>query len=279
MTQLEIGPGQTALNDHLKRQGLLPSTRRKYTGIVKSITGGDALKWLRRRVHARTPLGTILPMRAAVKHFLIAERGYDADELDALLPKARGRPSRARFALLPHQLAVYYMAVDEDVDLEPSRTILLMLPDTGLRISEMCGLRLNNLQRFAPGQLDLVFRGKRDKERVVPLNRRAQKTLDIYMEAHPIDDWLFPGRFKQSPIGPPAVRKYTRRIAERYPDLKGLSPHILRHTFATTALRKGMDLRTLQVILGHTSIQTTQRYLHPDRGMLREAMDRMDDDM
>ena len=77
------------------------------------------------------------------------------------------------------------------------------------------------------------------------------------------------------PIGPHGVRKYTRKIAADYPSLSGLSPHVLRHTFATMALRNGMDLARLQTILGHESIETTRRYLHPTVGDLQDAMDKM----
>jgi integrase/recombinase XerD len=59
--------------------------------------------------------------------------------------------------------------------------------------------------------------------------------------------------------------------------LVGLSPHILRHTFATMAIRRGVDLKTLQVLLGHENIATTQRYLHPTVDDLGAAVDKLDD--
>jgi site-specific recombinase XerD len=72
--------------------------------------------------------------------------------------------------------------------------------------------------------------------------------------------WLFSG-YMGRPISPHGIRKYTRQIAERYPDLLGLSPHVLRHTFAVMSLKRGMGIETLQETLGHSSLETTRRYL------------------
>ena len=72
----------TALTQRLKRRGLLPSTRDKYQEILNAANHDDLLGWLGKKFHARTPLGTLLPARAAVKHFLISEHGYTEDELD-----------------------------------------------------------------------------------------------------------------------------------------------------------------------------------------------------
>ena len=261
------------LDKHLKRRGLLPSTRDKYRAILSPAPKQDLVGWMERKVHARTPIGTVLPLRAAVKHYLVSELGYDPDDVDSILPKAKGREAAVRHALTPNQLGVYHLAV-EDVDIEPARTILNLLPMTGLRISEMCGLRVRDVQHHE-GRPFLQFRGKKDKERIVPLGRTAEKTLISYVKNHRLGEWMFAG-YSGHAIGPHAVRKYTRKIAERHSELDGLSPHVLRHTFATMALRKGMDLKTLQMILGHENIQTTQRYLHPTVGDLQVQMDRLD---
>jgi len=264
-----------ALNHHLKRRGLLPSTRDKYEEILEKAPTDDLISWINGRVNVRTPLGTVLPMRAAVKHYLVAVQGYDPDEVDELLPKARGRAARVRQALTPQQLALYHIAVDE-VDQQPAHTILALLPCTGLRIGEMCSLRLSNIYRRGPS-VYLQFHGKRDKERVVPLTSAGRKELERYLVQEQPTDWLFPGY--NGPIGPHGVRKYTRKMAADYPELAGLSPHVLRHTYATLGLRKGMDIKELQVLLGHENIQTTSRYLHPSIEDLQGAVDRLDNEV
>lgn len=261
----------TTLQSHLRQQQLLPSTRTQYTSIIER-SGDDPVTWLKNRLNARTPIGTVLPYRAAVKHLLISEHGYTDEEVKSLLPKAKGRPTAFRHALSPELLAVYHTCVDELP--EPSRTILTLLPKTGLRIGEICSLADDNIQ-VVQGIRSLVFRGKRDKERIIPLSRSAEKSLDDYLSStQRVSEWLFPNPMG-APISQHAVRKYTRGIAAKVPDLDGLSPHILRHTFATMAIRRGMDLKTLQALLGHESIETTSRYLHPEVRDLKEAIDRV----
>jgi integrase/recombinase XerC len=247
------------LQEHLTQQQLLPSTKAQYKSILTRAEGKDPIAWLKGRIHARTPIGTVLPYRAAVKHYLMAEQGYTEDELRELLPKAKGRPTAYRHALTPEALATYHVAV-EDVP-NPSQTILALLPKTGLRISEICGLQVGDVQNVS-GVRAFVFRGKRDKQRVVPLTKSAEVTLDTHIQLTGPTKWLFTGQMG-GPLTPHAVRKHTRSIALQNPDLQDLSPHVLRHTYATLLVARGVDLKTIQSLLGHESIETTSRYLHP----------------
>jgi len=134
----------------------------------------------------------------------------------------------------------------------------------------VCDLEKRNIIK-SRGVVGLRFRGKGDEERFVPLNSAAQKALKSYMNVHDPKKWLFQGNSGR-PISPESVRKVCRKMRKAHPDLGELTPHVLRHTFATMALRKGADLRTVQALLGHKSIQTTARYLHPDAGMLHDAV-------
>lgn len=261
---------------HLKKEGLLSSTRDKYEDIIDSAfnESSDLVKWIEKKVHSRMPIGTILPIRAAIKHYLISVLGYDEDELKQLLPKAKGRKNKLREALSPTQLAVYHAAVDQ-IDQEPAHTILALLPSTGLRIGEITALHLDHIKKSG-NRLYLKFHGKRDKERIVPLTKAGSAILSLYLRTNKPQNWLFKG-YGDGPITPHAIRKYTRQIAEDYPELIGISPHSLRHSYATMALRKGVDLKTLQTLLGHESIVTTQRYLHPTTDDLIDAVDKLDD--
>jgi len=255
-----------SIESHLKRQGLLPETREKYGRILQQ-AGEEPVAWLHKKLHARTPIGTVLPLRAAVKHLLISE-GYTPDEVTAMLPKAKGRPCGLRDSLTVEQLALYYKVTERQGD--PVKTILKLLPKTGLRISEICSLSRSNLVKQG-GVAGIKFRGKRDEERFVPLNSAAQTALKRYLSIYEPDRWLFHGN-SGGPISPEAVRKVCRKMRKNHPALGELTPHVLRHTFATMALRNGADLRTVQALLGHKSIQTTARYLHPDAGILQSAV-------
>jgi site-specific recombinase XerD len=261
------------LDKRFKNRGLLPSTQEKYGVILSAVESDDPLHWLNKRIEPSMPIGTVLPLRAAVKHYLIAEKGYSEEELDALLPKAKGRQPRWRQALSPDALALYHGLVDA-VSAEPVHTILSLLPATGMRIGEITTLRVEDLREVG-GRYYFSFYGKGDKPRVVPLSLAGEKALKSYMEfSHPTN-WLFPGR-SGNHITQHAVRKYTRKMATAHVELEGLSPHVLRHTAATLWLRKGADIRQVQALLGHQSIVTTQRYTHPDVEMLVDVVDRAD---
>lgn len=261
--------GAAALDAHLKKKGLLPRTRRQYSSIVRRIGRKDPVKWLEERIGAHTPIGTILPFRAACKHYLMSERGLTDEEASELLPKAKGRPGRLRNSLSPQELSVY--VEESDKRSNPVRTILLLLPKTGMRIGEMCNLRTSDLTEMQ-GVRGFLFRGKRSQQRFVPLQRSAQSLIDSYLdESHDGGEWMFSG-YRGLPMRPDSVRKVTRRMAGTCKELEGLSPHLLRHTFATEAIRAGMDLKKLQALLGHASIETTSRYLHPDAQMLFDAL-------
>jgi integrase/recombinase XerD len=168
-------------------------------------------------------------------------------------------------------LVAYYQAAETYSD--PVRTILLLLPRTGLRISEMCNLRVEEDTKRG-GVRGLLFRGKRDEQRFVPLNAPAAKALDEFKRKYSPTEWFFLG-YGGSPITPAAVRKVTRAIADADPNLAGLSPHVMRHTFLSHALKRGVDLRTLQALAGHKNIETTARYLHPDAEMLSAAVNKL----
>ena len=170
-----------AFKKHLKKEGLLSSTRDKYEDIIDSAfnESSDLVKWIEKKVHSRMPIGTILPIRAAIRHYLVSVVGYSEDELKELLPKAKGRKNKLREALTPSQLAIYHAAVDQ-IDQEPAHTILALLPSTGLRIGEITALHLDNVKKKS-NRLYLQFRGKRDKERIVPLTKAGSAILSLYL--------------------------------------------------------------------------------------------------
>jgi site-specific recombinase XerD len=261
-----------SLDNHLRQQQLASGTRKCYMAIADRIGRKDPIKFLRKAISSETPIGTVLTLRAGVRHFLIGHKKISPEEADKLLPKAKGRPSKLRSSLSQEALDLYRYEVEEVV--EPARTILLLLPETGMRIAEVCSLRRKDIQEWQ-GIRGFLFRGKRGKQRFIPFSVGAAALIDEYLSEKGKDsmeeDWLFIG-YKGTPIQPHAIRKHTRKLATLHPQLKGLSPHVLRHTFATNALKKNMQMETLKVLLGHSSILTTSRYLHPDAEMLRNAI-------
>ena len=153
------------------------------------------------------------------------------------------------------------------------KAMLEVLYATGLRVSELVGLRLDqiNLQQ---GVVRVV--GKGDKERLVPLGEESVDWLRRYIrdvrpeffKAEP-DATLFPsnrGRMMTRQTFWHAVRRYTVIAGIN----KALSPHVLRHAFATHLLNHGADLRVVQMLLGHSDISTTQIYTHIAKERLKE---------
>lgn len=154
------------------------------------------------------------------------------------------------------------------------RAMLEVLYASGLRVSELIRLRVQDLNADAGV---LQCRGKGDKQRLVPVGRSALEHLQVYLkEARPCilhgrpSEFLFPtGR------GRPLTRQtFWRKIAQ-YGVQAGLSthltPHLLRHSFATHLLERGADLRSVQTMLGHADISTTQIYTHVLTGRLQQV--------
>jgi integrase len=263
----------TNMDEYLRKLGLMPSTRAVYRRVADQMDTGDPVGWLQEEIAARQSMGTLLPKRAMAKHVLMHQHGFTEDEADKALPKLRGRRAKMREGLTDDQLRAYYDAL-RDIP-PPLSTLLYLLPMTGLRISEICKLRLDNLHPTG-SRIVLRFQGKGDKERVVPLSPAAKTLLQNHIKTLRIRrGYLFPSP-RGSHYSPSAVRRLTRMMAKNNPHLSDLSPHRLRHTFATMALSKGVDLRTIQALLGHESITTTSRYLHPTLDDLSHAVDRLD---
>ncbi len=256
----------------LQNLGLNKSTIEVYMSIFKDIDKQDPIGWFEKQISMRQPIGTLLPKKAVLKHFLIKEKGISEEKADLLIPKIKGLKGKQRQGLTKVQLKEYNRLAE--VVCEPSRTILLLLPLTGMRISEICNLKYNNLQQIGERYI-FKFIGKGDKERIVPLSLKAQRILITFMNEYPNTVFIFQS-IKGNAITPRAVRKHTQKIKLKAKTITDLSPHILRHTFATTMDSNGVSMKRLQKLLGHSNITTTSRYLHPTTEDLLQAIDTMD---
>jgi integrase/recombinase XerD len=156
------------------------------------------------------------------------------------------------------------------------RAMLEVLYGSGLRVSELASLKLAEIN------LDdgfLVCRGKGGKERIVPLGRSACEAIKSYLAtARPLDDADSREELFLSRRGRPFTRQGLWKLLRQHAAKAGLSekisPHVLRHTFATHLLERGADLRSVQLMLGHSQITTTQIYTHVTRERLRRVYDK-----
>jgi len=157
-----------------------------------------------------------------------------------------------------------------------NRAMLETLYSCGLRVSELTGLLVSNLY-LDLGYLRVI--GKGDKERLVPIGEEAAKQINLYREhtrrhlkiKDKAKDVLFLNRLGGA-ISRVMVFNIIKEAATKAAITKNVYPHIFRHSFATHLVSNGADLRAVQQMLGHSSITTTEIYLHMDTGYLRQTM-------
>ena len=234
----------------------------------------DLLETLRQmRLLGRSPRSVARWLAAARGFFafLIAEGVRSTDPSAHLeAPKAwRSLPKTLSFEEVEALLATPERSTPRGLR---DAAMLELLYATGLRVSELVGLRLGNLHVDAGY---VRCRGKGNKERVVPLGGEAEAALQRYLaEGRPEllrgkrTDSLFVS-VRGAPMSRQAFWKTIRRYGCEAGIATPLSPHMLRHSFATHLLENGADLRSLQIMLGHADISTTQIYTHVNRERLK----------
>lgn len=157
---------------------------------------------------------------------------------------------------------------------ERNLAMLETMYSCGLRVSELISLKISDLHRNE-GYISVV--GKGDKQRLVPIGKSALRLIDNYLQHHRNhiaikknnEDMIFLSK-RGGPITRQMVFYVIKDLAEKAGIKKPLSPHTLRHSFATHLVEGGADLRAVQEMLGHESITTTEIYTHLDQHYLRE---------
>lgn len=149
--------------------------------------------------------------------------------------------------------------------------VLELLYSSGLRVSEICSLKISDID-----DIFVKVMGKGRKERIVPVGKKAIWAIDHYLsfrdrhaDRH---ETLFLNK-RGNPLNRIAIWKMVKKYAKKAGIIKNISPHTLRHSFATHLLDNGADLRIIQECLGHASIGTTDRYTHISKKKLQESFD------
>ena len=139
------------------------------------------------------------------------------------------------------------------------RTLLAVLYGAGLRVSEVTQLKASDID--SARSVLWVRHGKGRKDRQTLLPAKLLELLRCYWRTQRPTGWLFPGADPTRPISPKAVFLACRKAAQKAGISKPVHPHLLRHAFATHLLEAGVNLRTIQILLGHANLETTARYL------------------
>ena len=154
------------------------------------------------------------------------------------------------------------------------RAILMLLYSSGLRVGELVRLRPQDVDEER-GMLT-VRNGKGAKDRQTVLGNRARDVIRTYRAAYTPTRWLFPGGRPDRHLGTRAVQRIVARAAQAAGITKNVTPHTLRHSFATHLLEGGTNLRVIQELLGHKSTRTTQIYTHVARSTLEAVRSPLD---
>lgn len=206
---------------------------------------------------------------SALRQFFgfLQDEGLRADDPSAALPRPRSRRPLPRLLSHAEVAALFSRAEEEAAGDKPEAlrmlTLLELLYGSGLRATELVSLPLASVPRDAPF---LTVTGKGGQQRMVPVSTRARAALSRWLAIRPSGGRaLFPSRGKLGHLTRIRLFQLLRELAARAgiaPDK--VSPHVLRHAFATHLLEGGADLRVLQTLLGHADIATTQIYTHVD---------------
>jgi len=230
---------------------------------------------LARGISARSQARALSAIRA-LQRLLVAERIAAVDPTEDV---ASPRPGRRLPQLLSRaEIDRLLAAPDPRTPAgRRDRAMLELLYATGLRVSELCGLEVNDVHLETRM---LVARGKGSKERLVPVGAPAAEALRAYLST--AREALLRGRRSRDLFVTPRGRRMSRqafwKLLSRHALGAGIarriSPHQLRHSFATHLLEGGADLRAVQAMLGHADVATTQIYTHVERGQVRRLYER-----
>lgn len=252
---------------HLSGQGLTPID-------VKLDHLQRFAAWIHERGIGPKSQARILSGVRTFYHYLVVDGYLEVDPTELL--ESPHLPKHLPEYLTTEEVDRLEAAIDlTSAEGHRNRAIIEVFFSCGLRVSELVELKLSNLflnERF------MRVVGKGGKERLVPISQRAVGELELWfddrrqMRIKPgEDDYVFLNR-RGHHLTRTMILIMVKRLGEAAGIKKTLSPHTLRHSFATALLRGGADLRVIQVLLGHADIATTEIYTHMDDESLRQAV-------
>ncbi len=254
------------LADYLQEKGC------RLPNVDHFVLRGFLVRLYEKKQKKSTVARKLAAMRSFFQYGL--KRNWLADNPARLLSSPKQDRPVPSFLSEPEAAALLSLPPQDSVSGLRDRALLELLYASGLRVSELTGL---NLEDLSLSEKMVRVRGKGRKERLVPFGRMAEESLRAYLsrraelgKSRASENAVFLNKMGTR-LTPRSVEramdKYIRRMAVR----RKISPHSLRHSFASHLLSRGADLRVIQELLGHESLATTQRYTHIDLGHLLET--------
>jgi integrase/recombinase XerD len=253
------------------RNGLATATREEIKAYLALLSGSN--------IAASSQARKLSALRQFYG-FLFAEEMRHDNPTDAVdSPKAR-RPLPKVLSASDMEAMIGIAAQDESAEGKRLSAIVEMLYAAGLRVSELAGLPLSSIK----GKDSFILvKGKGGKERLTPLHHGARAAIDSYLEVRAeflpknsprAERYLFCSRGHEGFLTRQRLHQLLKGLALRSGlDPKKVSPHVLRHAFATHLVEGGADLRSVQTLLGHADIATTEIYTHVARDRLKKVME------
>jgi integrase/recombinase XerD len=267
-------PLRAQMTQDMQLQRLAPKTQKAYIAAVAGLTkfygcspdhlSPDQIRAYLHHVLVERHLAwrSCNQVACGLKFFYVTTLGWDMLHLH--LPPRPGR------RLLPHLMSVEELQRLFTSAATPRNWALLLTPDAaGLCVGEVVRLRLTDIE--SDRMLIRVNQGKGRKDRYTLLSTRLLAELRAYWKLYRPAAWLFPGQDTTQPLPIATAQKLYYRAKRAAGITHGKGIHTLRPCFATHLLAAGVDLRTIQLLLGHRSIDTTTRYLHLTRQHLAKV--------
>jgi integrase/recombinase XerD len=274
MTQL-----RKRMLEELQRRNYSPNTSRAYLCAVEEFAryfgkspdklGQEHLRQYQLHLlHDRKlTVGTIVGRIAALRFFFVKVLRRSYRQIDLIYPK---RPERLPTVLSQEEVAQLIDSANNLLDY----AMLMTLYASGMRRAELTRLKIEDID--SQRMIIHIRQGKGNRDRDVPLTPKLLKTLREYWRWMKPKTYLFPGMVgnwrADKPLTPKCVWTAVQDAAKRAGIKKHVSPHTLRHSFATHLLENGADLRTIQLLLGHAELEATTVYLHLSRRHLQAVV-------